>query len=909
MLCSGSFASVVGSATLDGYSLPCCEGWDGGGTEAAVPMRCADGNLYGAAGVDHSDPRRSRPVVPWQCSLDAGDGAAGGPSPCDAATSVRSALGELRGQGDGGPDAARLRFEAYLGGYATGADVHPLPRFANDDVARTGGLCTSAVLQQHRAARDFRELHADLVRRFAEECGNDILRSGCAAEARMRPAYVRAREALRNASEEVVRQCLPRAAVQDSVDALAAGVYRMAAIPGEPADRWQVAEDPARCAARVDLARHMCSVLPQRLMQGQAGQLQRLCGVDVPTMLAGRLGDPEPADLQRLREALESGDPAAFADLLDSSDMFRFGPEDDPVGDVAARLRALAGGGQGQGQEGPRSPWCPVMLREAARELEALQARLTGNVALGKAGRLMCGNLVPAAACLGAGIEAAAPEQGEGGGIDGPQGGGGNGEGDDDDDDVQGDQEIQWRPRPGQRPRNEQDVSDTVDVFTDLLDPSETNKPAVALKLGQVAAGVRAMQDTVEVERLDGNEIVANTGTANEAEHTGLCFVHCHARTGQGLVTSESGGGPAVQRSLLNCRIFTPPSPGQSCSRAVISVVDETALNPRPANLRARDGPAYDVIEGVLSQFRGCNIRRGGTEDGRPVAAANVRLGPFAAQRWAQDQARYGFCYVERQQLAAGGTMPEIQETLGDHRQPSGNYMLNFATSHARQGGRMAQRECRMLLDLHQTVCRQRFSTDKGLGSLKGYDECLREPETREVGTVGIPVPIANPACLPTTAPEDCPPLYMTVFQPKLVFPREACKQDKIKEACGTITSFARGEPPRADGERLRQAFGVPDSSEVHCKVPTAPETGSQRAGSEAGGAVVAAGVPAEVGKQMYVATGWLEDDVERAFAKDSTIDGCLITCTLENPRTDGEEVDRLAFEQCMRACQADFSI
>jgi hypothetical protein len=905
-LCSSAgLASVLGSATLDGYSLPCCEGWGGagaGGAASDLAATCADANLHGAAGVDHNDPLRSRPVVPWQCRL--GDPA----SPCAAASAARSALATLRGGGGegmagqaGGGGGPALRFEAHLGGHAVGADVSPLPRFTNDDVARTAGLCTSAVLQQHRAARAFREMHADVVRRFAEECGNDWFRPGCQAEQRMRPAYSRLREALRNASEEVVRQCLPRADVPDSVDALAAGVYRMAAIPGEPADEWQVAEDPARCAARVDLARHMCSVLPQRLLAGQAGQLRQLCGVDVPALLAGRLGDPQPADLQRLREALESGDPGAFADLLDSSDTFRFGPEDDPVGDVAARLRDMAQGAAGGGPAPAASPWCPVMLREAARELEALRARLTGNLALGKAGRVMCGNLVPAAACLGSGSEAAAaPTAAPAGPTPGEE-------------EIQPppSEEIRWRTPPGQRPRNERDVSDTVDVFADLLDASESNKAAVALKLGEVAAGVRALQNTVEVERLDGDEIVANTGTAEEAEHAGLCFVHCHARTGQGLVPTEAGGGPAVQRSKLNCRIFTPPNPGQSCQRALISVVDETRVNTGPGgalNLRARDGPAYDVIEGMLSQFRGCNVRRGGTENGRPVGARNVRLGPFAAERWAEAQARYGFCYVERAQLAAGGTMPEIQDRLGDHRQPSGNYMLNFATSHARQGGRMAQRECRMLLDVQQTICRQRFSTDKGLEALKGYDECLRLRESEEVGPpVGIPVPIVNPTCLPNTPPEDCPAMFMTVFQPNVVFPREMCKQDKIKEACGTIKSFSQGEPRRADRERLRDAFGVPDSSEVHCKVPTAPETGSQRAGS--GGAAVAAGVPAEVGKQLYVATGWLEDDTERAVAKESTVDGCMITCTLENPRTEDEAANKAAFEACMQRCQAEFDI
>jgi hypothetical protein len=885
---SPQLLSVLGSATLDGYGLPCCGSSSSSSSSALLPgLACVDRNMHGAAGVRHDAPRGLPPVIPEQCKLSGWEGDYSAATACGLAQGVSKLM--MAPASDDSlafasflPSSASGLRDAGLG-YATTAQVSPLPSFSNDDTARRETRCVWSVRQQHMAARNFREAHADIAQRFRVECMGDATAPTCKTEQFQR-SYDRARDLLQNATEEVVRQCLPRAAEPASVDGLAAGVLRLAAIPGGRPGAAEVTEDPRRCAARVDLARHMCSVLPQRLLAPRSAQLQALCGVDVPSMLAGRLGDPEPADWQRLRDALQEGDLAIVAQLMDQGDVFRFGPEDDPLGSAAQQLRQQAA------QPPQASPWCPVMMREAARELEALRERFVVNPALGRGERIMCGNLGSASACLGAGAEA---DDGAAGRTDVPP------PPSEEDPGASADFEIARRARPGQRPANAQDRSDTVNVFADLLDPSENNKPAVASKLGSIVEAVRGASGVAVVERLSGDEIVANTGAAEQKQHQNVCFVHCHARTAPGLAEVDGG---LVQRSRLNCRLYTPPDPSQTCRRAVISVVDETEVA-EGTNLRARDSPAYDLIEGVLSQFHGCNVRRGGTEAGVPAQAVNVRMGPFQSERWAGANARYGFCYVERDQLASltATSQPEIVQQLHRHRQPSGNYMLAFASSHARQGGRMAQRECKMLLDLHQNVCRQRFATKGGLNKLPGYgEECMRKPVEEVVGTVGIPVEVTDPSCgLP-----ECPSLTMTQYVELKEFPRKACELQKIAEACGTITSFSAGEPESGTGEALREMYGVPDSIDAHCRPPKATaRSGAASAATRSGAA--SAGVPAEVGLQTYLATGWHEHDMKRDFEKRSLAQGCEATCIVEHDH----KTDKAGYDKCVEECYADMGV
>lgn len=924
MLCEGGPRTLIAAAALDGYTMPCC---GGGGSGTGPAWFCGDVNLYGAAGVDHNQPQASAPVVPRQCTLQLTDDV-----PATACDLAEGAYVNLQGTGLLYRYAlAGTTPQAGVGGteraesaaHAVAAEVSPLPRFRPDDVADRQHGCAFAVDQHITLARNFREEAANIDRQYRALGGQcrdrdgNVSLSGCRQET-MRTNYDMVRERMENSANDVVRLCLPRAASDPtSVDALAAGVFRMAAVPGKRPGPAHMTEDLRKCAARVDLARHMCRTLPHRVVEPRAQQLRALCNVDVGELLAGRLGDPDERDWDRLREAFLEGRLEEAALLVDAAgkDPFRFGPEDDPLGTAAAELRRRAAG------DGFASAWCPVMMRETARELEALRERFVLNPALGAGEAVMCGNLSRAAACLGADIEPPRQQQQQA-----PTGPAAPSEPQADPEDAapEGDplrRRVRRTP-PGQVNEYPEDLSDTVNVFADLLAPSKDNKDAVITKLQEMVRAVRSAEGAVEVERPNGSEIISNTGSASAEQHQNLCFVHCHGRSNAGTKFRDEEDGAFRDRTLLNCRIYTPPEPQVSCTRAVISVVDETPLGEGDAagQLQNLEGPAYDVIEGMLSQFQGCNVRRGGTEHGVPKTARNVRLGPFEVERWRQDGARYGFCYVEKDQLVNLGdrSVPETGELLWNHRMPSADLMLAFATSHGRQGGRMAQRECKMLLDLQQNVCRTRFSQRRALERLPGWQtECAQilEPvPTGEVLSIQVPI-LKEPDCQRRVcgpgedASDDCcEQIMMTVFQPEMAFPRKECELRKIADACGKISSFARGEPEQREQASQTRYYGVPDSSDAHCMVPTAPGFGV-RAGASSTSASPA--TPAVVGLQEYISTQWHGDDRSLTLAKFSLEDGCEAQCLMEHLDDEGrlETEQQANYEACLERCFGSVSI
>jgi hypothetical protein len=229
--------------------------------------------------------------------------------------------------------------------------------------------------------------------------------------------------------------------------------------------------------------------------------------------------------------------------------------------------------------------------------------------------------------------------------------------------------------------------------------------------------------------------------------------------------------------------------------------------------------------------------------------------------------------------------------------------MVAYATSRARDGGRMAQRECKMLLDLQQNVCRHRWSRD--LDNLQGYTaECGNLPLSEAVMvddvpvTVGVPVPLENGDTV-------------TEYVPVLDFPRKACEIRKLAEACGRISNFAVGEPRMRNDPTAR--YGVPDASDLYCPDPTAlagkPRRGAQwvdpdrnegvwtRAGSGAAG----------VGKQEYETTVWADADRTTRVQKESLETGCEATCALYHDYTDPAQ--RFDFIQCVTRCFAELQV
>jgi hypothetical protein len=721
---------------------------------------------------------------------------------------------------------------------------------------RTG--CTVATLQHAETARTFRRLREVHAERLRRECGG-VSDRGLAetvqcvrARQEVRLAYTKLREGTAASAEEVVRACFPGAneaapsgaGPASPLDALAAATFRLAARPAAPTEAEPLGEDSRACALRGDVARELCGGLPAALLQQTASQLRALCGVDV---------------MRAMAEADRADDPLGAA-----SELLRASAKADPAA---------------AGLSGAARRWCPAMLTAAADGVDNLRARLTSNPALGLADRFMCGNLLAASACLGPGgremAAAVAPPAGE------QQGAAGEGaageeekEGDDDEEEFEilPDGRKRRRPPPDLGAR-EGANADTVNVFADVFDRSVSQKELVVSQLSRI---VEERLPTARVERLFADEIPSNTGLAAESQHAETCFLHCHAR-------GEEGGGDG---KVLNCRLFTPPAPGTQCQRAVISVADESPL-PEGADVRDRTGPAYDAIRGVLDSFVGCNVSRGGTVNGLPASAVNVRLEPFGSERWKEAGARYGFCYVERDQ-AAQGPGAETLARLANMRQPSGNYMVAYATSRARDGGRMAQRECKMLLDLQQNVCRHRWSRD--LDNLPGYTaECgnlpLSEPVTVDdvPVTVGVPVPLENGDTV-------------TEYVPVLDFPRKACEIRKLAEACGRISNFAVGEPRMRNDPTAR--YGVPDASDLYCPDATALAGAAQwnRAGSTAG-----------VGKQEYETTVWADADRTTRTLKESLETGCEATCALYHDYTDPAQ--RFDFIQCVTRCFAELQV
>jgi hypothetical protein len=761
---------------------------------------------------------------------------------------------------------------------------------------RTG--CTVAALQHAETARGYRRLREAFAARLRRECGGvsdrglaQTVQCGRARE-EVRAAYGSLQASAAASAENVVQACFPGESggggQHSPLDALAAAVFRLAALPAAPTAAEPLGEDTRACALRGDVARDLCGRLPAAMLGPTAAQLRALCGVDVMAALAtaDRGDDPLGAASELLREASLSEPPASLTS-------------------VARR-------------------WCPAMLAAAADGVDNLRARLTANPALGRAERFMCAGLTPASACLGpGGAEPVAPGPADGGGgasatTPGPAPGG----------------EVVSDPQPGEAPppivgadgvvtrppipdlgAKDGTNADTVNVFADIFDQSAT-PDGKALAVSKLSAVVSRLPGA-SVERLFADEIPANTGLAAESQHAGVCFLHCHARGEE----NNLGG------QKLNCRLFTPPNPGTQCRRAVISVADESPL-PAGVDVRDRTGPAYEVITGVLDSFVGCNVSRGGTLNGRPVSAENVRLEPFGSERWQAAQARYGFCYVERDQ-AARGPGSEAEARLANMRQPSGNYMVSFATSRARDGGRMAQRECKMLLDLQQNVCRHRWQQD--LDRLPGYTaECAGLPLRVPLEVDGYPVTTA--VRVPLQDSEET----ITVFVPVMEFPRKACEIQKLAQACGRIDNFAQGEPAggEAGGGNPDARYGVPDASDLFCPAPDAPAAGRARARWNAASAAAASPAPpapprvgsmmslraggeggvkslraggeggsaaAGLGKQEYEGTVWVDADRQTRFAKESLETGCEATCALYHNYRDPAQQD--AFMRCVERC------
>lgn len=743
---------------------------------------------------------------------------------------------------------------------------------------RTG--CTVAALQHAETARGYRRLREAYAARLRRECGG-VSDRGLAqtvqcsrAREEVKRAYATLQASTAASAENVVQACFPGEAAAEShspLDALAAAVYRLAALPAAPTDAEPLGEDTRACALRGDVARDLCGRLPAAMLERTATQLRALCGVDVMAALA---------------EADRADDPLGAA-----SGVLR----DAALSEPSASLPPVA------------RRWCPAMLAAAADGVDNLRARLTVNPALGRAERFMCAGLTTASACLGpGGAEPIAPQAGPpaatavvpGGEAESAEGGGGSGAVEDAAaPPIVAEDGIRTRPPIPDLGARDGSNADTVNVFADIFDRSAT-KEGKALAISKLSAILERLPDA-SVERLFADEIPSNTGLDAESQHAGVCFLHCHAR-------GEEGG---LGGQKLNCRLFTPPNPSTQCRRAVISVADESPL-PAGADVRDRTGPAYDVIRGVLDSFVGCNVSRGGTLNGRPVSAENVRLEPFGSERWRDAQARYGFCYVERAQ-AARGPGAEQEQLLANMRQPSGNYMVSFATSRARDGGRMAQRECKMLLDLQQNVCRHRWQQD--LGRLPGYAaECADLPPSRQLEVDGLKVTAA--VRVPLQDSEET----ITVFVPVMEFPRKACEIAKLAQACGQITNFAQGEPAggEAGGGNPDARYGVPDASDLFCPAPDAPAAGaaaglralrfaSHRAAQPMEGRVGSAA--AGLGKQEYEGTVWVDADRQRRFAKESLETGCEATCALYHNYRDPAQQE--PFLRCVERCFSEAQV
>jgi hypothetical protein len=730
---------------------------------------------------------------------------------------------------------------------SVGLDFVPRGPFSVDVAAPQTG-CTLAAQQQAQVAAEFRRRREVLEERLRVACaggGGRFTESEACVVARrdVAEAYAPLQEAAENAAREVVQRCFPGAGQQGSLDGLAAEMYLLAAVPGRGSALEPLGEDARFCSLRSDMARHLCATVPSRLVEPQLQQISALCGVDAISP-QGRAPEDALGEAERtLRQAA------------------RMSMDDAPFGGSETLRR-----------------WCPLLLSSAADNVASLRARFTVNPAVGRAERVQCANLTPASTCLGPGgverIGRVSSLVEESGGVGEAENGGGEAE--DGGEDVQGG----GGPEDGSRVRPPQDVSarpgaasDTVNFFTDVADKSRSAKAEAIAKLQSL------VPRNVFVERIDPDEIPTNASLDKADQNRGTCMLHCHARA----------MGPDDPTKLMNCRLFTPSNPATDCRRAVVSVVDESPVA-EGVDVRERSGPAYDTIRGVLNGFVGCNVDRAGTLNGLPVGAQNVRLEPFAAPRWGDAGARYGFCYMERDQVAAGvGSEQTLR--LNKMRQPSGEYMLAFATSKGRDGGRMAQRECKMLLDLQQNVCRHKFSLD--LDRLPDYRrDCGGLKEQVDTG-VRIPVTVPRPDGS-----------RRTVYVPVMDYPKQSCTLSKLADACGRITNFAVGEP-EGDIER-NERYGVPDSNDFHCPLPTAGAArkiaGNPKADSRAGSV---AGVA--VGRQEYETTQWSTMDRDKLFAKEDLDAGCEATCLLYYDYMNPSET--ALYNDCVRRCFAEVQV
>jgi hypothetical protein len=877
-------ASVMANVTPDS----CCRAEDVpvpcsvmGGFDASSPLRVTRCSF--AEGSERRSDQTMRDLRNSTCGMRAGLDLAARIAEAEAGSSSSSSSWLASAAAMLVTPAARGNLDAAQGIHvavdASGALSTPL---SMDPPAQRSG-CTVAALQHAETARTFRRLRESYAARLRRDCEGALGDRGlpdtvqCArAREEISEAYARLQESTAAAADNVVRRCFPGAATESAaasaapaspLDALAAGTFLLAARPPAPTAAHPLGEDTRACALRADVAAQLCGALPAALLGRTAEQLRTLCKVDAMGAMAAADGADDPLGAARdmLREA-------ALAD-----------PATAPFADSAVARR-----------------WCPAMLSAAADGVDNLRARLTANPALGRADRLMCGNLLAAASCLGPGgqeVVASSDQEEEEGEVQQPAPPEQGPEGSDDEaaDGEAGaavlpDGRVKLPP-PADLAAKDGTNADTVNVFADVFDPSVSRKAEAVAVLSRV---VSERLPDARVERLEADEVPANTGLEAESQHSGVCFLHCHARG------EEAGPG-----KVMNCRLFTPPSPSSQCTRAVISVADESPL-PEGTDLKDRTGPAYETVRGMLDAFVGCNVSRGGTVNGVPASAANVRMEPFGSSRWQDARARYGFCYVERDQ-AELGPGAETESRLSNLRQPSGNYMVAFATSRARQGGRMAQRECKMLLDLQQNVCRHKWASN--LDELPGYRECEDLDLVEVIGSVGVPVPLESGDTV-------------TVYVPLINTPRKACELRKLAEACGRISNFAVGEPALRDP---LSRYGVPDSNDLHCPAPTAagaPQRGRRDGMVEARSpegfrSVGAAGISphssfaragsGSLGRQEYDATVWSDLDRSKRAEKERLDTGCEATCALYHDYTNPAE--RIDFMQCVARCFGELQV
>jgi hypothetical protein len=857
VICPLSSTSALGSAGIvasgDAVLGACCSG-----SESQVP--CI---------VQSSNRERGEALSVSRCVFPEG-GEVKGESPWSA--QVRSAVcGQASGQraaigGAGSNTVAHALLLSHgtanhmqaVGGESL---AHPDPAQAlsvalNFSAARPFSMdraqpvtgCTMAALQQAQVATEFRRRRQQLEERLRAACqgGGSRFRESeaCVAErADVAAAYASMQEVAENAARDVVLRCFPSAGEPGTLDALAAEVFTLAAVPGKSTASEPLGEDARFCSLRADAARYACATVPSRLVEPQLRQIAALCGVDASAAQAENPTDALGAAERALRQGATSGD---------------FGGNET------------------------LQRWCPVLLSAAADNVASLRARFTVNPAIGRAESMQCANLTAAATCLGPGgverigrVSALDEEQGGTGAVPtGPEDGSGSG-GAEDDGGSDGDSRVLPPADVAARPGA---AADTLNFFADVADKSRSSK---AEAIGAVQRLVTSSLPRVRVERMDPDEIPTNANLNLAEQHRNTCLLHCHARD------EELGGG-----AVMNCRLFTPSEPSVACTKAVVSVVDESSV-PAGTRMEERAGPAYDTIRGFLNGFVGCNVDRAGTENGVPVGAVNVRMEPFGASRWKESGARYGFCYMERDQVAAGPGAEQVSK-LANLRQPSGNYMLAFATSRGRDGGRMAPRECKMLLDLHQNVCRHKYANN--LDRLPGYTrDCANVQDRVEVAKVGITVP---------TPSGD----QRTVFVPIYEYPKKACELQKLSDACGRISNFAIGEPElMASGEH----FGVPDSSDFHCPAPTAgaAAAASRMAGAQQrswwGARAGSSGVA--LGRQEYETTQWADMDRDRVFSKEDLTTGCEATCLLYHDYLNPAE--RELYDDCVTRCFAELQV